>query len=163
MLGERCETGAPLWRHFPKLFQSFKVVYRDPTTTESSTLLAICIIEGSNLIFQLNFQNPGIIISFVTLLSPNWVKRAQSCISCLKGDRKTEINIWWKSHWDLLFKKLQVWLLEFFSEISFSKNGRFDSCGEVINPKLGQKVSRPVFHVPIMIERWESMVTGNLR
>ena len=67
------------------------------------------------------------------------------------------------SHWDLLFKKLQVWLLEFVSEISFSKNCRFDSCGVVINPKLGQKVSKPVFHVPMMIGRWESMVKGNLR
>ena len=43
------------------------------------------------------------------------------------------------------------------------KNCRFDSRGDVINPKLGQNGSRLVLHVPMVIERWKSMVKGNLR
>ena len=59
------------------------------------------------------------------LLSPNCVKRAQSCISC-KDDRKIKIM--------------------------FSKHCSFDSSSDVINPKLGQKGLKLVFHVPMVIE-----------
>ena len=40
MFGERCEPGAPL-----VLQNSFKLLYRDETTTETSTLPAICIFS----------------------------------------------------------------------------------------------------------------------
>ena len=73
------------------------------TTIETSTLPAIYIFKRSNLIFQLIFQNSGIFISFVTSLSPNWVKRTQSCISCIEGDRKIEMIIWWNFEGRSLF------------------------------------------------------------
>ena len=64
---------------FSKIFQnSFKVIYRDQTTIETSTLLAICIFKRPNPILYLIFQNSGTFISAVTSLSLNWVKRAQS-------------------------------------------------------------------------------------
>ena len=33
----------------------------------------------------------------------------------------------------------------------------------VINPKLGQQGSKLLFHIPMAIERWKSIVKGNLR
>ena len=45
----------------------------------------------------------------------------------------------------------------------FSKYSSFDSRGDVINPKFGQKRPKLVFHVPIVIERWKSRVQRNLR
>ena len=84
----------PFMTSFSKIFQSsFKVIYRDQTPTETSTLLAICIFKRSNPILYLIFQNSGKFISAVTSLSLHWVKRAQSCISCVEGDRKIKINI----------------------------------------------------------------------
>ena len=111
---ERCETGAVLCRNFLKIFQNgFKVIYEDQTTIEVSELPTICIFQemkSSSLIFQ----NSGIFISFITSLSPNWATRVQSCISCIKGDRKTKINIYWNYQgrtyiWDAFFNfgKLQ--------------------------------------------------------
>ena len=46
----------------------------------------------------------------------------------------------------------------FVSEIAFSKYFSFDSRVDVINPKLGQKGPKLVFHVPMVIERWKSIV-----
>ena len=58
--------------------------------------------------------------------------------------------------------KLWVWWNhKFVSEISFSENCRFDSCSDLINPKLGQNGSKLVIHVPIVTERWKSMVKIN--
>ena len=93
MLGERCGKGAPMTSFSKVLQNSFKVIYHDQTTIETSTLPAICIFKRSNPILWLIFQNFGIFISFVMLLSSNLVKKIQTCISCIKGDRKTEINI----------------------------------------------------------------------
>ena len=45
----------------------------------------------------------------------------------------------------------------------FSKYSSFDSRGDAINPKFGQKRPKLVFHVPIVIERWKSRVQRNLR
>ena len=42
---------------------------------------------------------------------------------------------------------------EFVSEITFSKYCSFDSRGDVINSKLGQKGLKLVLHVLMMIER----------
>ena len=93
MLAERCETG-PLYASFSNVLQNnFKVIYRDQTTIETFTLPAICIFKRSNPILYLIFQNSVIFVSFVTSLSPNRVKRAQGCISCIEGDRKIKINI----------------------------------------------------------------------
>ena len=66
MLGKRCETEAPLRRHFTKFSKQFLSNTSRPI--EISTLPTI--FQRSNPI--------GICISFVTSLSPNWAKRAQS-------------------------------------------------------------------------------------
>ena len=58
---------------------------------------------------------------------------------------------------------MELWSEEFVSEINFSKHCSFDFHGDVINPKLGQKGPKLVFHVPVVIERWKSIVKGNLR
>ena len=79
---------------FSKILQSScKVIYRDQTTIETSTLPAICTFKRPNPVFLLIFQNSGTFISFMRSLSLNWVKRAQICISCIEGDRKIKINI----------------------------------------------------------------------
>ena len=58
-------------------------------------------------------------------LSPNWVK---SCISYIESDRKI------KSLFNGTLK-----CEEFVSEITFSKYGRYDCHGDVVNPKMGEK------------------------
>ena len=69
----------PFMMSFSKVFQNrFKVIYCDQTTIETSAIPAVCIFKISNPIFQLIFQNPGIFISFMMSLPPNWVKRTQS-------------------------------------------------------------------------------------
>ena len=57
---------------------------------------------------------------------------------------------------------IEVWSEEFVSEITFSKNCSFDFHAEVINPKLRQKGLKLLFHVPMVIKRWRSIVKGNL-
>ena len=69
-----------------KIQNIFKVIYRDQTIIETFALLAICISKRSNPILQLIFQNSGTFFSFLTSLSSNWVKRAQSCVPCFAGD-----------------------------------------------------------------------------
>ena len=58
---------------------------------------------------------------------------------------------------------MEFWSKEFVSEMTFLKYCSFDSHGDVINPKLGQKGSKLVFHVQMIIERWKSKVKGNFR
>ena len=58
---------------------------------------------------------------------------------------------------------MELWSEEFVSEITFLKYCSFDSCGAVINPKLGQKGSKLVFHAPMVIRRYKSIVKRNLR
>ena len=66
----------PCMTSFSKVPQnSFKVIYRDQTTIETSALPAICNIKSNALIFQ----NSAIFISFVISLSSNWVRMSQSC------------------------------------------------------------------------------------
>ena len=55
---------------------------------------------------------------------------------------------------------MELWSGEFVSEIIFSNYCSFDSCDDVINPKLSQKGPKPVFHVPMVIERWNPIVKG---
>ena len=57
---------------------------------------------------------------------------------------------------------IEVWSEEFVSKITFSKNCSFDFHAEVINPKLRQKGLKLLFHVPMVIKRWRSIVKGNL-
>ena len=129
---------------FSKVLQnSFKVIYHNQTPIETYTLPVICFFKRSNPTLQLIFQNSEMFISFVMSLSRNWVKRAQSCISCIVVDRKIEISIWWK---------FEVWSL--FLRLLSQKYCSFDSLGDVIDPKLGQKGPKLVFHVPMVIERW---------
>ena len=130
---------------FSKVLQnSFKVIYRNQTPIETYTLPIICFFKRSDPTLQLIFQNSEMFISFVMSLSRNWVKRAQSCISCIVVDRKIEISIWWK---------FEVWRL--FLRLLSQKYCSFDSLGDVIDPKLGQKGPKLVFHVPMVIERWK--------
>ena len=76
---------------------------------------------------------------------------------CIEGDRKVEINVWWNVE-----VKLWVWWnYKFVSEISFSENCGFDSRGDLINTNLGQNGSKLVFHVPIVTERWKSIIKIN--
>ena len=57
----------------------------------------------------------------------------------------------------------ELWSEEFVSGITFSKYCRFDFRGCVINPKLSQKGLRLVFHAPVVIEGWDSIVKETLR
>ena len=97
ILGESCETEqGPFMTPFSKVLQnSFNVTHRNQTATETFTIPAISIFKRWKLILYLIFQNSKIFISLVMSLSSSCVKRTQSCISCIKRERKTEINIWW--------------------------------------------------------------------
>ena len=97
ILGERCETEqGSFMTPFSKVLQnSFNVTHRNQTATETFTIPAISIFKRWKLILYLIFQNSKIFISLVMSLSSSCVKRTQSCISCIKRERKTEINIWW--------------------------------------------------------------------
>ena len=97
ILGERCETEqGPFMTPFSKVLQnSFNVTHRNQTATETFTIPAISIFKRWKLILYLIFQNSKIFISLAMSLSSSCVKRTQSCISCIKRERKTEINIWW--------------------------------------------------------------------
>ena len=77
---------------FKALKRYCKVIYRNQTTIETSTVPAICIFKRANPIIYFIFQYSGKSIYFVAL-SPNRVKRAQGCISSIKDDRKIEFNI----------------------------------------------------------------------
>ena len=57
----------------------------------------------------------------------------------------------------------ELWSEGFVSEITLSQYCSLDSHVDVIHPKLSQKGPRLVFHVPMGIERWKSIVKGNLR
>ena len=57
---------------------------------------------------------------------------------------------------------MELWSDEFVSEITFSKYSSFDSRGDVVNPKLGQKGPKIVLHKPMVIERWKLIVKGKL-
>ena len=81
---------------FSKVLQnSFNVTHRNQTATETFTIPAISIFKRWKLILYLIFQNSKIFISLVMSLSSSCVKRTQSCILCIKREKKTEINIWW--------------------------------------------------------------------
>ena len=58
---------------------------------------------------------------------------------------------------------MKYWSKEFVSEIIFSKYYNFNARGDVINPKLGRKGPKLVFHVSMVIERWKSIVKEKLR
>ena len=62
-----------------------------------------CIFKRSNPVLQLIFHNSGIFISFMTSLSPNWIKTAESSKSFVEGDRKIKTNIWWNFEVTSLF------------------------------------------------------------
>ena len=50
---------------------------------------------------------------------------------------------------------MSVWSEELVSEINFSKHSSSDSRADITNPKLGQKGSKFVFHVPMVIKKDE--------
>ena len=51
---------------------------------------------------------------------------------------------------------------KFVSETTFSKYYSFGAGGDFINPKVCQKRSKLLFHLPTLIERWKSIVKENL-
>ena len=76
----------PFMTWFSKVPQnSFKVIYRDQTTLETSTLPTICIFKRSNPTIEFIFQNSEIFISFVTSLSLYYL---YSYIWCIEDERK---------------------------------------------------------------------------
>ena len=97
---------------FSKVLQkSFKVIYRDQT----STLSVISMFKRSNPILDLSFQNSVIFISFVTSLSPNCVKllKVVQHVSRLTKRSKSKLNRtlkWRVCFWDYFVKILQLWL-----------------------------------------------------
>ena len=58
---------------------------------------------------------------------------------------------------------MELWREEFLCEITFSKYYSFNSCGDVIHAKLGQKVPELVFYAPMGIEIWKPIAKGKLR
>ena len=58
---------------------------------------------------------------------------------------------------------MELWREEFLCEITFSKYYSFNSCGDVIRAKLGQKVPELVFYAPMGIEIWKPIAKGKLR
>ena len=68
---------------------------------------------------------------------------------------------WWQRYWNQYSMKL--WREKFVSYVTFSKYFSFDSCGDVINPKLCQKGAKLVFHVPMVMEKWKSIVKRDFR
>ena len=169
-----------MWNRGPlrQVFQiSFKLIYRYQTAIEISTLLDVCIFKRSNPILWLIFQNSGIFNFFVTTSSENWVKRFQSCISCIKGKRKIKINIWLNfevrsdvsnSKW---VKKVQIGISY---KINFKVNYCLWNCSFIILKFLLNLVTasiqnwlgkrfKLVSHVLMVIERWKSNVKGTLK
>ena len=126
---------------FQSSSQQFQSIYCDQTPIETSILPVIGNFKRSNPIRQLIFQNFGIYISFVTSLSPNWVKRAQSYISCIKGDRKIKINILWNFKVRSLFLRSLSQNIAVLTPVVLSLTQSWIKKG----PNL--------FHVPMVIER----------
>ena len=137
----------PFITSFSKVLQNSLNVICCDQTTETSTLPAICIFKRSNPILLLIFQNSGIFISFVTSLSPNWVKRVQSCISCHisrvieKSKSILDGTLKWRvCFWDYFLKILQFWLPLVTS----------------LTQNWLKKGSKLVSHVLMVIKRWKS-------
>ena len=83
-------------------------------------------------------------------LFPNCLKRTQSCISSMEREERS------KSIFDGTLK----WEAYFWDH--FLKCCRFNSRGDVINLKFGQRGPKR-FHIPMTIERLKSIVKGSLR
>ena len=60
---------------FNVLRKSFKVIYRDQTTIETSTLPAICIFKRSDLFFLVNFSNVCNMFIFCDVIISKLIKR----------------------------------------------------------------------------------------
>ena len=60
---------------FNFLRNSFKVIYRDQTTIETSTLPAICIFKRSDLFFLVNFSNVCNMYFFCDVIFSKLVKK----------------------------------------------------------------------------------------
>ena len=73
-----------------------------------------------------------------------------------KKGHRLHIMYWeWYKDWNQYL--MDLWNEEFVPKITFSKYCSFNSHGDVTNPKLGQKGSKLVFNVPMVIERWKSI------
>ena len=134
----------PLIGSFSKVFQSsFKVTYRDQITIETSIFQAICIFERSNLIHLLSFSKFWNIYFFCDVIISKLCKEHPHLyimyIAWDKNRNQYLMKLWIEKFW------LQFWLR-----------------GDVINPKLGQKGPRLVFHKPIVVERLKSIVKESL-
>ena len=130
-ISERCKTGLFMTSPSKVPQNSFQVIYHNQTTIETSTLPIICTFKMPDLILWVIFQNFEWFVSFVVSLTPNWVKRTQSCTSRVRETSKYLMELWNEEcFWG-----------------QFSNYCSFDSCGDVTNPKLGQQGPKLVFHV----------------
>ena len=124
----KCVKQGPLYdvifQRSSKHFQSNISRPNNNRNFSTSSHLRFQEIKSNSLV---NFSEFWNIYFFVPSLSSNRVKSAQSCISCIKGNRKIEINIWWNFE------------MRIVSEITFSRCCSFDSRGDVINPKMHEK------------------------
>ena len=81
IFGGRCETWAPIWRHFPKFFEAVsKQQYRNETTIESSKLGTMYNCWGEKFDLASFFPKFGNLAILVTSWSQNWVKKGHICI-----------------------------------------------------------------------------------
>ena len=65
---------------FNVLRKSFKVIYRDQTTIETSTLPAICIFKRSDLFFLVNFSNVCNMYFFCDVVLSKLVKKGPKVV-----------------------------------------------------------------------------------
>ena len=135
-----------------KVFQNaFKVIYRDQTTIETSTFQLLAFLRDQIQVLANSFSF-SFSYSFCDVIISKLDKKGSKLYILCRD--------WWKDRNKYLMKH---WSEDFVSDITFSKSYSFNSRGDVINPKLGQKWPWLLFHVQIVIERWKSTVKENLR
>ena len=112
-ISERCKTGLFMTSRSKVPQNIFQVIYYNQTTIETSTLPIICTFKMPNLILWVIFQNFEWFVSFAVSLTPNWVKRAQSCTSRMRETSKSisDGTLKWGVFLRSVFKLLQFWLL----------------------------------------------------
>ena len=140
----------PFMTSFFSFFNRFKVIYCDKTTIEVSTLPTICNFKRSDPIFCYKIQGHLFLLWRHYLQIEN--KRQKVVYHVLRqiGGLKSIFDgtlKWRVCFWDHSCKILQFWLLWVTP----------------LNPKLGQKGRKFVFHVPMMIERWKWIIKVNLK
>ena len=111
-----------------KVFQNaFKVIYRDQTTIETSTFQLLAFLRDQIQVLANSFSF-SFSYSFCDVIISKLDKKGSKLYILCRD--------WWKDRNKYLMKH---WNEDFVSDITFSKSYSFNSRGDVINPKLGQK------------------------